>query len=328
MPVPKEILENPKISVIIPAYNACKFIAEAIESVLNQTFPAHEIIVVDDGSTDGTGEFVEKQFGDKVRLIQQGNKGQGAARNAGIKVATGNIFQFLDADDLLLPNKFEVQLDFWRRNPEFDIVYCDHYYFDSGRKPINSSPPRSLPQGDLLEVTLRSAPSGIHCFLVPQYVLKTVGQFEENQSIQRVEDRDFWFRCALHGFTFGYVPQVLALTRRHGANSTANQLKRMQAKINYGYRLLSMPIPRHLIKFVHRELAEGYAELALAQLAARQWKASWVSLWKAWHHHCAAAKLAGNRDKALWLVDLLRYIDQFRKVLLGKATLDEDPVLR
>jgi glycosyltransferase involved in cell wall biosynthesis len=112
-----------------------KFIAEAIESVLNQTFPAHEIIVVDDGSTDGTGEFVEKRFGNKVRLIRQENKGMGAARNAGIKVATGNIFQFLDADDLLLPNKFEVQLDFWRRNPEFDIVYCDHCYFVGEESP-------------------------------------------------------------------------------------------------------------------------------------------------------------------------------------------------
>jgi glycosyltransferase involved in cell wall biosynthesis len=328
MSVPKEILENPKISVIIPAYNARKFIAEAIESVLNQTFPAHEIIVVDDGSTDGTGEFVEKRFGNKVRLIRQENKGMGAARNAGIKVATGNIFQFLDADDLLLPNKFEVQLDFWRRNPEFDIVYCDHCYFVGEGAPGDLPTPAPLPQGILVDVALRKTPAGVHCFLVPQHVMGVVGQFNEDRSIQVVADRDFWFRCALHGFTFGYVPQVLALTRRHGANSTANQLKRMQAKINYGYRLLSMPIPRHLIKFVHRELAESYAELALAQLAARQWKASWVSLWKAWHHHCAAAKLAGNRDKALWLVDLLRYIDQFRKALLGKATLDEDPVLR
>jgi glycosyltransferase involved in cell wall biosynthesis len=326
MPVPKEILENPKISVIIPAYNARKFIAEAIESVLNQTFPAHEIIVVDDGSTDGTGEFVEKQFGDKVRLIRQENKGIGAARNAGIKIATGNIFQFLDADDLLLPNKFEVQLDFWHRNLEFDIVYCDHCYFVGEEVPIDLPPPRPLPQGILVDIAFKMTPSTIHCFLVPHFVVDVVRRFDEDLLL--LVDRDFWFRCALHGFTFGYVPQVLALTRRHGANSTANQLKRMQAKINYGYRLLSMPIPRHLIKFVHRELAESYAELALAQLAARQWKASWVSLWKAWHHHCAAAKLAGNRDKALWLVDLLRYIDQFRKVLLGKATLDEDPVLR
>ena len=326
MPVPKEILEEPKISVIIPAYNARKFIAEAIESVLNQTFPAHEIIVVDDGSTDGTGEFVKNRFGDKVRLIRQENKGQGAARNAGIQVATGNIFQFLDADDLLLPNKFEVQLDFWCRSPEFDIVYCDHCYFVGERIPNDLPLPSPLPQGILVDVVVRRTPAGVHCFLVPRYVMDIVGQFCEDLSIG--EDRDFWFRCALHGFIFGYVPQVLALTRRHGANSTANQLKRMQAKVNYGYRLLSMPIPSHLIKFVHRELAESYAELALAQLAAHQWKASWVSLWKAWHHHCAAAKLAGNRDKALWLVDLLRYIDQFRKVLLGKATLDEDPVLK
>jgi len=326
MPVPKEILEDPKISVIIPAYNARKFIGEAIESVLNQTFPAHEIIVVDDGSTDGTGEFVRNQFGDKVRLIYQENKGVSAARNAGIQVATGNIFQFLDADDLLLPNKFEVQLDFWHRNPEFDIVYCDHHYFVGEKIPNDLPPPRPLSQGILVDVAIRESLAGCHCFLVPRYVVDIVGQFSEDLSIG--EDRDFWLRCALHGFAFGYVPKVLALTRRHGANSTANQLKRMQAKVNYGYRLLSMPIPRHLVKFVHRELAEDYAELALAQLADRQWRASWVSLWKAWHHHCAAAKLAGNRDKALWLIDLLRYIDQFRKVLLGKATFDEDPVLR
>ncbi len=317
-----------KISVIIPAYNARRFIGEAIESVLSQTVPAHEVIVVDDGSTDGTAEFVREHYGKLVRVIHQENKGVGAARNIGIKAATGDVFQFLDADDLLLPNKFEVQLDFWQRNPEFDIVYCDHVYFRDGEMPSSFPPARALPQGNLTEFATQSAPSAIHSFLVPRHVIETVGGFDEDKSIQQVEDKDFWLRCALYGYTFGYVPKVLVLTRRHGTNSTAHQLRRMQVKVTYSERLLRMPLPPHCFKFVHRQLAEEYTELALAQLAARQWGASWRSLWKAWHHHCAAAKLAGNRDKALFLVDLLRWIDQFRKVLTGKATLDYDPVLR
>lgn len=321
-------LENPKISVIIPAYNARRFIGEAIESVLRQTVSAHEIIVVDDGSTDGTGEFVQERFGDVVRVIRQENKGMGAARNTGIRVATGNIFQFLDADDLLLPNKFEVQLDFWRRNPNFDIVYCDHLYFRHGECPSTLPPARALPQGNLIKFAVQSTPSALHSFLVPRRVTEAIGGFKEDKAIQQVADRDFWLRCGLYGYTFGYVPEILVLTRRHGANSTANQLRRMEVKVRYGRQMLTMGLPPQLHKFIHRELAEDYAELALAQLAAKQWGQSWHSLWKAWHHHCAAAKLAGNRDKALWLVDVLRWIDQFRKVLMGKAVPMDDPVLR
>lgn len=326
MPVPQEILKDPKISVIIPAYNAKRFIAEAIDSVLNQTFPAHEIIVVDDGSTDGTGEFVKERYGDKVKIIRQENKGVSAARNTGIREATGNILQFLDADDLLLPNKFKVQLNFWQRNPEFDLVYCDHLCFRDGEVPTTIPPARPLPQGNLLEVLVDHNMSAIHSILVPQHVVEVIEGFSEDLFI--AEDRDFWLHCALQGFIFGYVPKVLVLTRRHGANTTANQLRRAKGKIIFGNRMLTMKLPPELIKFVHRQLAENYAELALAQLTERQWVASWKSLWKAWHHHYAAAQLAGNRDKALWLVDILRWIDQLCKVLLGKEVAVEDPVLR
>lgn len=326
MAVSKEILEEPKISVIIPAYNACKFIVEAIDSVLHQTIPAHEIIVVDDGSTDGTGEFVKERYASIVKVIRQENKGPGAARNTGIRVSTGNILQFLDSDDLLLPNKFEVQLDFWRRNPEFDIVYCDHLYFRDSEMPLAILPARPLPQGNLLEVLVNHTMSAIHSVLVPRQVVEAVKGFSEDLLI--AEDRDFWLRCALQGFTFGYVSKVLVLTRRHGANTTANQIRRAQGKIIFGLRMLTMGLPPKLIKFVHRQLAENYTELALAQLAKHQWSESWRSLWRAWHHRCAAAKLAGNRDKALWLVDLLQYIDQFHKAIMRKASIVDDPVLR
>src|SRR5947209_13220762 len=97
------------VSVIIPTYNHGRFIADAIESVLAQTYPVSEIIVVDDGSTDETQEVVEK-FGEKVRYIEQANAGVSAARNTGIENSDGDLVAFLDADDTWLPEKIEKQV--------------------------------------------------------------------------------------------------------------------------------------------------------------------------------------------------------------------------
>ena len=98
------MIQKAKISVIIPTYNYGRFIKEAVESVLKQTFPVAEIIVVDDGSTDNTEEIV-KALGEKVRYIKQENNGVGAARNNGVKNSYGDLIAFLDADDLWLPKK-------------------------------------------------------------------------------------------------------------------------------------------------------------------------------------------------------------------------------
>ena len=103
------------VSVVIPAYNACEYIGRAIESVLGQTRAADEIIVVDDGSTDGTGTQVKK-FGERVRYIHQENSGPSASRNAGVLAAKSEWIAFLDADDEWLPKHLQLQTELLGRN--------------------------------------------------------------------------------------------------------------------------------------------------------------------------------------------------------------------
>jgi glycosyltransferase involved in cell wall biosynthesis len=121
------------VSVIIPAFNAEKTIARAVDSVLAQTYSPVEVIVVDDGSTDGTRGICES-YGDKITYIHQANKGVSAARNKGIQTASGEYIGFLDADDRYLPEKLEHQLPLFSKYPESGIVSCAHLSLFEGRK--------------------------------------------------------------------------------------------------------------------------------------------------------------------------------------------------
>src|SRR5690242_13746363 len=103
-------MEYPKVSVLIPCFNAEKFIGQTLESVLKQSWPEIEVIVVDDGSTDGSIEEVKRFRGGKIQLIQQVSAGSGAARNRAYQASTGAFIQFLDADDLIEPDKIERQM--------------------------------------------------------------------------------------------------------------------------------------------------------------------------------------------------------------------------
>jgi glycosyltransferase involved in cell wall biosynthesis len=112
----------PLVTVIIGAYNAERYLAEAIDSVLAQTHPRLELIVVDDGSTDGSGRIAES-YGDPVRCIRQENGGMAAARNRAIPEARGDYLAFLDADDRFPPDKLRSQLAVFEAQPELDVVY-------------------------------------------------------------------------------------------------------------------------------------------------------------------------------------------------------------
>jgi glycosyltransferase involved in cell wall biosynthesis len=121
-------MSGPLVSVVIPAHNAERFIDEAIDSVLEQAHQRLEVVVVDDGSTDGTAARV-RAYGDQVRYVHQTNAGVGAARNRGLALAAGDYIAFLDADDVWHPEKLEVELEIAARNPESGLIACDGVRF-------------------------------------------------------------------------------------------------------------------------------------------------------------------------------------------------------
>jgi glycosyltransferase involved in cell wall biosynthesis len=121
-----------KISVIIPVYNGERFLADAIESTLGQTLSADEIIVVDDGSTDGSAE-VARRFANDVVIVSQANAGLSAARNAGIAAASGEFIALLDCDDLMHPQRLQLQSQALQSLPEVDAVFCLQSLFHDGQ---------------------------------------------------------------------------------------------------------------------------------------------------------------------------------------------------
>ncbi|MHC4882565.1 MAG: glycosyltransferase family 2 protein [Planctomycetota bacterium] len=206
-----------KISVVIPAYNAEKHIARAIESVLAQTRPAEEIIVVDDGSSDGTAEVV-RSFGDKVILIQQPNAGVSVARNKGIEHATGDWIAFLDSDDEWLPEKLKLQSEHLSRNPDLRWTFTNMSWDKERRgfvKPIH--PTDHLNKNaidaecfeDYLTAYTQSFFASTITLMIHRSVFDSVGLFEPG--MKRAQDNDLWYRIAYQYPKVGYLSEPLAI---------------------------------------------------------------------------------------------------------------------
>lgn len=183
------------ISVIIPAYNAARTIAESIESVQRQTYPVDEIIVVDDGSTDETVEMVRKISG--VKMVVQENQGVSVARNHGVSKSHGDYIAFLDADDLWHPQKIEIQMEAARQVKEFGIIGGLHTEF-SGVSELLSPLRYSLSEISISPVKFQRFLST--CFfgppsaLIPRKIWEECGGF--NPRWISGEDRDLWLRIA------------------------------------------------------------------------------------------------------------------------------------
>jgi glycosyltransferase involved in cell wall biosynthesis len=142
-------MKDARVTVMIGVYNGERYLGEAIDSVLAQTHPVHELIVVDDGSTDGSGAVAES-YGPPVRCIHQERGGMAASRNRAIREASGDFFAFLDADDRFPPEKLERQLAVFEENPELDVVYGHVTEFlspdlDEAARALLRAPNRDLP---------------------------------------------------------------------------------------------------------------------------------------------------------------------------------------
>jgi len=208
-----------KFSVVIPAFNAEQYIGATLESVFLQTRPAYEIIVVNDGSTDGTLEVLHR-FGDRIRIVDQKNSGVSAARNNGVSAATGDVIAFLDADDLWLPDKLLLQGS--KLAEGYELAYTNKYYFGCvGDLPDKQSDISAMPQGDIWEYLLSNNVMTTSSVVVTKRLFQDYRGFDETMSF--CEDWDLWLRLAEQA-AVGYNPEPLVKYRVHFTGLSSNYL--------------------------------------------------------------------------------------------------------
>ena len=210
------------VSVVIPAYNAERFIAMSIDSALSQTSPPKEIIVVDDGSIDNTRAIVAR-YGNKVRYIYQPNAGPAAARNMGVKEARGEWIGFLDSDDYWDQDHLEQLMRSAEAQKEAMLIYCGKKWVDSDGKDIPDSPRQtSFPSGWIFSgLFTENYISSTSVVLVKRSIVLDVGGF--NTKLRNAEDYDLWLRIAAIAPICG-VPVYTVNYRRHDSNLTLQSL--------------------------------------------------------------------------------------------------------
>ncbi len=207
-----------RIAAVIPTRDRNDRVRKAVRSVLEQVRPVDELIVVDDGSSDGTVEAVEREFGDSVRILQSNGRGVSAARNLGVAAASASWIAFLDSDDLWLPEKLERQESAWREADEHRIVHSDEIWIRDGVR-VNPRKRHAKRGGriflDCLPLCVIS-PSSV---LLERRLFEEVGRFDE--SLPACEDYDLWLRiCASEPVLFVDEPLVV----KHGGHD--DQLSR------------------------------------------------------------------------------------------------------
>jgi glycosyltransferase involved in cell wall biosynthesis len=288
-----------KVSVIIPSYNCAPYLSDAISSVINQTYINLEIIIVDDGSTDNTAEVIAP-FRNNIKYLKQENQGVSAARNAGMRRATGDLIAFLDADDIWFPDKIAIQLDIFNRNPEIAGVFSD---FGRCDKDGNQTEERFVTReyhifnyykytwsqifpnhNELtLEVNGTNTPLSMYhgnvfnnlyvgnfiktsTFIIKREVMNTAGYFTPERRTQ--EDYEYWLKIASK-FQLAYIDVPLMCTRRR-----PNQLTSKTEILDIVYQSLDVietvglkNINKLGKSVVYRRLTDKYRKLALVHIS-------------------------------------------------------------
>ena len=223
-----------RVSVIIPAFNAGRFINRTIDSILAQTYRDYEIIVVDDGSTDNTAEVV-KSYGSRVHYIYQQNSRQAAARNTGIAAAQGDWIALLDHDDEWLAEKLRLQMELLQRNPELKWCATNRYQSDGRRRAVVGNIEaikKGLEGKDYFENYFEAATKGVCPVITSAMVIKKA-VFEElgvfDFGLVRCDDLDMWWRIAYRYPAIGYLPEPLVVVNLN-VEVTASRKSRIAAK--------------------------------------------------------------------------------------------------
>lgn len=207
---------NPKISVIIPTYNRVTFLKKAVQSILNQTFPNLELIVVDDESTDNTQQAINKLRDTRIRLIKKAHGGQASSLNLGLSKAQGKYICFCDDDDKYLPEKLELCINFLESNQQYDACYTAFYFRLPNKKVII----KRFKHDDsfFFERLFSKGFLFINSMMFRRSVFSKIGRF--NGHIKIGNDYDLLLRIAALGKPFGYIDVPTVIYNRHSASMT------------------------------------------------------------------------------------------------------------
>ncbi len=216
---------DPLVSIVIPTCNRRHFVADAIDSALAQSHRNCEIIVVDDGSGDGTGDYLQARYRERIRYYYQDNQGPGMARNRGVEAARGEFVHFLDADDQLHERKIETCLAAFRQHPEVSVVYTHYQQVASdGATPIETGAFEQYTDDIYCEL-LRQTGCRIltSASICRRAALRAVGGFSDDVKFRSAEDWDLFLRLALR-FRFHGINEPLVYRRVHGAMISDDKL--------------------------------------------------------------------------------------------------------
>lgn len=277
-----------RISVVIPTYNRAHILKHVVSSVINQSIKPHEIIIVDDGSTDQTKEVFNEQIQDYlqdvIRYIYQENQGGNVARNRGIQEANGEYVAFLDSDDTWDKEKLEKQLTVFGSNEKLGAVYCGLRHVDLDKGTLIYEPKRSYPSGDLSTTLLiRDVTGPTSCYMVKRSVFEEVGGFDVN--LKARQDWEMWIRIA-QKYEIDVVPEALVNYGEHtGTRTASNPQKEIDAyryiREKYKVQIQSMPLTKRLqaLSAYNRRMGKVYRNYKSNSSVAALWFMKALIVW-------------------------------------------------
>jgi glycosyltransferase involved in cell wall biosynthesis len=258
---------KPLVSVVIPVYNGERYLAEAIQSVLDQTYRNFEVIVVDDGSTDGSASVV-KRYGETIRYIHQSNGGVCKSRNTGIAVAQGDYLAFLDQDDLWLPGKLAVQVAYLDSHPEVGAVYSQCEV--KGKGWLRSSLYYAMPVKDDIFGIMSGTCLLMTASMIRREVLRKIGGFDEALIGAGAEDIDLTIRLTQVA-KIAYLPQILAVYRVHATNNSMNSERLLHNQGHYLRKCQELyGHDSQVARFLDRQMVGYLSNLGKLQIKAGQ----------------------------------------------------------
>ena len=246
----------PLVSIVIPSYNYERFVGEAIESALRQTYAAVEVIVVDDGSTDGSRAVISS-FGARIKAVFQENLGLPSARNSGIRLAGGEYLLFLDADDWLSPGAAADLLEGFVLFPEAGIVFGDAELTDEKGRGIGRH--SSGTERVLYRDMLRGNPILVSEALVRRSILARTGPFDPG--LQQCEDYDLWLRAS-RLFPIHHLDRTVTRIRHHPQQLSQDLAQQLKWELRVKESLADTSVEmRRALGNLHHRLAYEYRRL-------------------------------------------------------------------